>query len=54
MDQFMPQQSKAVINAEISNRPIDLIHHKIMEVTSSYAFACGLKEYELELRRKVQ
>ncbi len=54
LDQFMPQQSKAVVNGEICNRPIDLIHHKIMEVTSSYAFACGLEKYELELRRKVQ
>jgi D-tagatose-1,6-bisphosphate aldolase subunit GatZ/KbaZ len=54
LDQFMPQQYKAVVQGEINNHPIDLIHHKIMEVISTYAFACGFGKDELKLRRKAQ
>lgn len=41
LSQFMPLQYKAVIKGEISINPIVLIHHKIREVTSVYAIACG-------------
>ncbi|HBE79035.1 MAG TPA: D-tagatose-bisphosphate aldolase, class II, non-catalytic subunit [Firmicutes bacterium] len=52
--QFMPQQYQAVMQGEINNNPIDLIHHRIMEVTSIYASACGFENKELKLRREAQ
>jgi D-tagatose-1,6-bisphosphate aldolase subunit GatZ/KbaZ len=52
--QFMPWQYNAIVQGEINNNPIDLIHHKIMEVTSAYAFACGFENKEPKLRMKAQ
>lgn len=42
LDQFMPNQYRAVRLGEIMNKPVQLIYHKINEVTNSYAEACGL------------
>jgi len=41
LGQYMPSQYRAVEVGEIRNNPVDLIHHKIMEITGSYARACG-------------
>jgi D-tagatose-1,6-bisphosphate aldolase subunit GatZ/KbaZ len=42
LSQFLPEQYSAVRRGQIQNKPIDLIHHRIMAVTGDYAYACGL------------
>ncbi|MGB9233077.1 MAG: class II D-tagatose-bisphosphate aldolase, non-catalytic subunit [Terriglobales bacterium] len=42
LSQFLPNQVAAVRAGDISNHPIELIHHKIQEVTGHYACACGM------------
>jgi D-tagatose-1,6-bisphosphate aldolase subunit GatZ/KbaZ len=42
LSQFLPKQSAAVQFGEISNHPVDMIHHKIGEVICCYSYACGL------------
>ncbi|TCL58830.1 tagatose-bisphosphate aldolase noncatalytic subunit [Hydrogenispora ethanolica] len=54
LDQFMPRQAAAVVQGKLNNHPIGLIHHKIMEVISTYASACGFGKKELELGKKAQ
>lgn len=41
LSQFMPVQYLAVREGHIKNHPLDLIRHKIMEVTDVYSFATG-------------
>lgn len=41
LSQYMPAQYRAVRMGQLTNIPIDLIRHKIMEVTGIYASACG-------------
>jgi D-tagatose-1,6-bisphosphate aldolase subunit GatZ/KbaZ len=41
LNQYLPGQYDAVRNGEIANNPVDLIHHRIREVTQRYAEACG-------------
>ena len=43
LSQYMPNQYMAVSEGRIKNTPEALIHSKIMEVTSMYAEACGMK-----------
>jgi len=40
LSQFMPYQYEDVLLGELKNSPIDLILHKIMQVTDTYAKAC--------------
>jgi D-tagatose-1,6-bisphosphate aldolase subunit GatZ/KbaZ len=42
LSQYLPNQYLALRNGEIGDKPTDLIHHHIMEVTAHYAYACGL------------
>ncbi|MBI5724094.1 MAG: class II D-tagatose-bisphosphate aldolase, non-catalytic subunit [Planctomycetes bacterium] len=42
ISQYLPGQCPAVRSGEIGNNPRSLIRHKIMEVTSMYALACGI------------
>jgi D-tagatose-1,6-bisphosphate aldolase subunit GatZ/KbaZ len=39
LSQFMPAQYRAVRSGHIANRPEELIHHKIMEITGIYSAA---------------
>ena len=41
LGQYMPVQYQAVREKVLENKPIDLIHHKIMEVTEDYSRACS-------------
>ena len=41
LSQYMPAQYQAVRAGELANAPVDLIRHKIMEVTGIYAYAAG-------------
>jgi len=40
LSQYMPTQYHAIREGKLQNTPINLIHHKIMEVTGIYAAAC--------------
>ncbi len=42
--QYLPVQYQAVRAGEIANHPVDLIHHKIMEVADIYTWACGMRK----------
>jgi D-tagatose-1,6-bisphosphate aldolase subunit GatZ/KbaZ len=42
ISQFLPREYEAVRNGEIANHPMALIHHRIRDVQSTYARACGL------------
>lgn len=42
LHQYLPQQAEAVRAGELSNRPAELIRHKILAVLGHYAYACGL------------
>jgi D-tagatose-1,6-bisphosphate aldolase subunit GatZ/KbaZ len=42
LSQYLPNQSNAVREGTLANRPDDLIRHKIGEVVDHYAFACGI------------
>ncbi len=42
LSQFMPNQYNAIREKRITNDPVSLIHHKIMEVTGIYAYACSI------------
>jgi len=42
ISQFLPNQGAAIRAGTLSNRPSDLIHSKILEITGIYASACGL------------
>lgn len=44
LSQFMPEQYQAVAGGELANHPVDLIHHKILKVSSAYSVACGGKK----------
>jgi D-tagatose-1,6-bisphosphate aldolase subunit GatZ/KbaZ len=44
LSQFLPHQYVALRDGTISNRPEDLIRHRIMEVTSDYAYACRVRQ----------
>jgi D-tagatose-1,6-bisphosphate aldolase subunit GatZ/KbaZ len=50
LSQFLPNQYRAVRKGLISNKPADLIQHKIMEVTADYAYACGLSGDEWHIQ----
>ena len=41
LSQYLPNQYRAVRDGRIQDSPIDLILHRIMEVTGDYACACG-------------
>jgi len=41
LSQYMPVQYHMIRLEKLSNNPLDLIRHKIMEVTSFYSHACG-------------
>ena len=43
LSQYLPNQSAALRAGAISDRPVELIHHKILEVLDHYARACGMK-----------
>jgi D-tagatose-1,6-bisphosphate aldolase subunit GatZ/KbaZ len=43
LSQYLPAQYQAVRNGELRNHPVDLIHHRILEVTDVYARACGMR-----------
>jgi D-tagatose-1,6-bisphosphate aldolase subunit GatZ/KbaZ len=43
LSQYLPVQYQAVREGQISNKPTDIIRHKIMEVTNIYSYACGYK-----------
>ncbi len=43
LSQYMPGQAAAVRAEIITNLPVDLIRHKILEVVDHYAYACGMK-----------
>lgn len=43
LSQYLPNQSAAVRAEAISNHPVALIHHKILEVINHYADACGMR-----------
>jgi D-tagatose-1,6-bisphosphate aldolase subunit GatZ/KbaZ len=44
LSQYLPAQSRAVRAEIISNHPVELIHHKILEVIDHYAYACGMRD----------
>lgn len=46
ISQTMPAQYQAIRAGELRNTPADLIRHKIMEVTGTYARACGYSDLE--------
>ncbi|MFP4521406.1 MAG: D-tagatose-bisphosphate aldolase, class II, non-catalytic subunit [Fibrobacterota bacterium] len=41
LSQYLPKQYTAVRLGKIGNDPVEIIHDKIMEVTSDYSYACG-------------
>jgi len=43
LSQYLPNQSAALRAGAISDRPVELIHHKILGVLDHYARACGMK-----------
>jgi D-tagatose-1,6-bisphosphate aldolase subunit GatZ/KbaZ len=43
LSQYLPRQYQAVRNGQISLSPVELIHHKILEVIDIYASACGMR-----------
>jgi len=49
VSQYMPLQYQAIRNGQIKNTPLELIHHKIMEVTAFYSHATGISKPELIL-----
>ncbi|UTV29635.1 D-tagatose-bisphosphate aldolase, class II, non-catalytic subunit [Photobacterium atrarenae] len=40
LSQYLPNQAKAVAQAQLTNSPRDIVIHKVMEVTQTYACAC--------------
>jgi len=42
LSQYLPNQSAAVRGGTLSNDPVSLIQHKILEVIDHYAQACGM------------
>jgi D-tagatose-1,6-bisphosphate aldolase subunit GatZ/KbaZ len=42
LSQYLPNESNALREGTLANRPADLFRHKIGEVVAHYAFACGL------------
>ena len=44
LSQFLPNQYSAIREGQIEANPADLLHHRIMEVTGDYAYACGGQE----------
>lgn len=49
VSQYMPLQYQAIRNNHIKNTPLELIHHKIMEVTTLYSNATRMGKPELIL-----
>jgi D-tagatose-1,6-bisphosphate aldolase subunit GatZ/KbaZ len=45
--QYLPSAAAAIRYGTLANRPLDLIHHKILAVTNIYAQACGMAESSL-------
>jgi D-tagatose-1,6-bisphosphate aldolase subunit GatZ/KbaZ len=43
LSQYLPIQFEAIRQGNAINNPENLIRHKIMEVTSCYAYACGAR-----------
>jgi D-tagatose-1,6-bisphosphate aldolase subunit GatZ/KbaZ len=43
LSQYMPAQYRAVRAGALRPRPVELLRHKVMEVTSVYSRACGRK-----------
>lgn len=43
LSQFLPAQYQAVRSGKLRNHPLDLIHHKVLEVIDLYAEACGMR-----------
>ena len=41
LSQYLPLQYQAVRSGQLSREPIELIRHKIMEVTAHYDYACS-------------
>jgi D-tagatose-1,6-bisphosphate aldolase subunit GatZ/KbaZ len=41
LSQYLPRQAEAVREGRLSNQPVELIRHKILEVIDQYAYACG-------------
>ncbi len=46
LSQFLPNQAALIRSGHLQNRPEDIVRSKIMEVTSIYSEACGLRERE--------
>ena len=44
LSQYMPVQYQVVREGFLENNPIDLIHHKVMEITKFYSHACSFSE----------
>jgi D-tagatose-1,6-bisphosphate aldolase subunit GatZ/KbaZ len=43
LSQYLPAQYQAVRSGKLRNHPVDLIHHRIVEVMGIYARACGMR-----------
>ncbi|HTP68500.1 MAG TPA: class II D-tagatose-bisphosphate aldolase, non-catalytic subunit [Dongiaceae bacterium] len=41
LSQYLPQEAEAVRDGRLTNRPEDLIRHKVLEVIDHYSYACG-------------
>jgi len=46
LSQYLPNQGAALRAGTISNHPVALIRHKILEVIDAYARACGVNIQE--------
>jgi len=51
LSQYLPSQAEAVRSGELGNEPGGLIRHKVLEVLSNYAYACGYSGKDKSARR---